>query len=747
VLPLTATAELARIVGAGERAATLGADSRAAAERALEAMRAGWETAAPEEQALLGPAGRTLSARLSALGDGGEEPGAQGPALQEVLERLGIAALRPGQDRAMTAALSGRDALVVMATGSGKSLCYQAPAAALGGLSVVVSPLIALIEDQHRALSAAGLPVAMLTSQMDETDQRATLARIEQGGPALLYVAPERFNSSRFVETLARRGVELFVVDEAHCVSEWGHDFRPDYRRVGDFRARIGARCTIALTATATRQVRQDIVRRLGLRDPAVIVTGFDRPNITYDCVSVSGRGSERRKWELLRAALVSAERGPAIVYCGTRRASEELAERLSGAGWPAAAYHAGRSDRSATQSAFMSGEVQVMCATNAFGMGVDKPDVRLVVHWALPDSLEQYYQEAGRAGRDGDESRALLIAASGDAGRVKNRIQSARIEPADVERMLGRLAARAEADGDFALSRGELDDRERVQLSMAERIGAARMIPAPAGGAAGTIVRERLGPEERDALDREVRLELRRRWRTLDALLAYADGTTCRRAAILAYFDDPAEGAPEGRCCDVCDPPGDLAAAMGTAIAGGGPTRSAAQIGDALQGADRELFERLRSWRAGVATQLGWPAFRVASNRALLGIVSARPADGDALEAVPGAGPWLRENHGADVLRLVAAAGPGESGEAPAVAAGAGGSAVEAGDPEMERLRAWRRERADGKPAYTVCSDRTLRQVLELRPRDRAGLAAVHGVGPAFMERHADSLLELLSS
>ncbi len=652
-LPLGALAELARRVEGAEAA---GAEHPATArevEALLAELRAAWSALDPEARGLLGHLVTALTARRPPAGDA--TPRAAGEALPDVLARLGVRRLRPGQDRAIAAGLAGRDALVVMATGSGKSLCYQAPAAALGGLTVVVSPLIALMTDQLVGLRRAGVAAAALHSGLPDDEQRAALAGARAGTLSLLYVAPERFHSAAFRRALAESRVALLVIDEAHCVSEWGHEFRPDYRRVGRFRRELRPRATMALTATATERVRRDIARRLGLDTPVEVVGGFDRPNLTFDAAWVEGRGSTARKRAALGAALRSAGGGKAIVYCGTRRAADETAEALRAEGLSAVSYHAGRADRDEAQEAFTSGRAQVVAATNAFGMGVNVPDVRLVVHTALPDSLEQLYQEAGRAGRDGEPSRHLIVAGPGDEVAIRRRISFARLEPGEVDRLLGRLAARADADGGFAMERGEVDDDTGFALAMAERVGALEVEGAPGGGRRGRLAVDRLSAAQREDLAGQVGAELRRRHRALDQAVAYVKGDACRRQVFLDHFGDPAEPAPEERCCDRCSPPGDLAAAV---AAGAGEGRAATRGAPAppvpLSVDERRVFDALRAWRADAAKELGWPAFRVASNRTLEGIAQAAPRDERALSAVRGVGPWLLETHGPRLLQIV---------------------------------------------------------------------------------------------
>jgi RecQ family ATP-dependent DNA helicase len=338
-----------------------------------------------------------------------------------LLEKLGFTSWRTGQQEAVEAALAGRDSLIVMPTGGGKSLCYQLPGLASEDLTIVVSPLIALMNDQWLRLSEAGHPVAMVTSAMSEEAVRRSLAQVRDGEARIVYCSPERFASTVFLAAIERRRVDLLAVDEAHCVSEWGHDFRPDYLRLPEIAERLGRPTVMACTATATATVAREIAARFKMRDPLQVRSGFDRPSISFDVVRLEGKGSKARRMALLDAGLADPSNRPAIVYCGTRRDTDEIAAALRGGGLRATAYHAGMEtrDRGDAQARFMAGEVDVVVATNAFGMGVDKADVRSVWHMAIPTSLEAYYQEAGRAGRDGRPARAVLLAMKADLGRL----------------------------------------------------------------------------------------------------------------------------------------------------------------------------------------------------------------------------------------------------------------------------------------------------------------------------------------
>jgi RecQ family ATP-dependent DNA helicase len=330
-------------------------------------------------------------------------------ALVALKKFFGFEAFREGQGEVVESILAGHDTVVVMPTGGGKSLCFQLPALMRDGVTVVVSPLIALMKDQVDALHARGLPATFINSSLDFEEQKERIAGVRQGRFKLLYVAPERFRSNHFVETLKNAHISLFAVDEAHCISAWGHDFRPDYLRLQSFRTAIGRPQTVALTATATPYVRADIIEQLKLDEPRAFVSGFDRPNLSLGVVHTE---KEREKYARIRQLAEEYRGQSGIVYTSTRKSVEQITRKLLDARLSVVGYHAGMTDeeRVRAQEDFMSGGAQVIVATNAFGMGIDKPDIRFVVHFHLPGSIEAYYQEIGRAGRDGGQSVCLLL-------------------------------------------------------------------------------------------------------------------------------------------------------------------------------------------------------------------------------------------------------------------------------------------------------------------------------------------------
>ena len=516
----------------------------------------------------------------------------------DALRRLfGFEHFRPGQAEAVAAAMADRDALVVMPTGSGKSLCYQLPALMRDDLTLVVSPLVSLMQDQVSAVRAvAPGRVELVNAQRGGAANAEALARVAAGEARLLYVAPERFASPRFAEAVARTRVGLFVVDEAHCISQWGHDFRPDYFFLADAARRVGARATIGLTATATPAVADDIARRLALRDPVRVTTGFDRPNLSFAVVRCGTAVDKRRR---VAAALKENGALPAIVYAGTRRASEELASFLSRAlGEEVPAYHAGlrREVRAATQERLMAGEVRAIVATNAFGMGIDKADVRTVCHASVPGSLEAYYQEAGRAGRDGAPARCLLFAEQRDKGLHVFFIQRSRLEAGVFERVAERLRW-AGLDGrydvpvdELAADVGSSGDEETIRAVIGHltRAGLVTPQPAPPDRAAGLIVGE-WNVRILSACLGSARDAERARWSQYRSVWAYVERSGCRRAALLAHFGDRSSAVPSVACCDVCSP---SVAASASPSAGASPVIAAEEGARAAGGLDAAILD-----------------------------------------------------------------------------------------------------------------------------------------------------------
>jgi ATP-dependent DNA helicase RecQ len=479
---------------------------------------------------------------------------------------FGFDDFRPGQAEAVAAALADRDALVVMPTGSGKSLCYQLPALMRDDLTIVVSPLVSLMQDQVDALRRiAPDRVALVNAQQTAAENRAAIERAVTGQLRLLYVAPERFASPGFVEQIAQARLGLFVVDEAHCVSQWSHDFRPDYFRLADAARYLKVRAIMALTATATPQVADDVVARLRLDAPVRVTTGFDRPNLSFAVVPCKTAADKERR---IAAVLSEPDALPAIVYAGTRNGCEQLADRLGRElGEDVAVYHAGldRERRAAVQRTFMDGHVRVVVATNAFGMGVDKADVRTVCHASVPQSVEGYYQEAGRAGRDGRPARCLLFSESRDKGLHVFFIQRSEVEDAAFAAVARRIHREGAEQGRYDLDLRELaglvggkaePDAARSIVGHLARAGMVQPAPSAPDRVVGRVV----GAWDRRALlaCRASAGEAQRvRWRQYRAIWAFVEDRRCRRAALLRHFGDRSAPLVDAgvSCCDVCDP------------------------------------------------------------------------------------------------------------------------------------------------------------------------------------------------
>ncbi len=456
---------------------------------------------------------------------------------------FGHGAFRPGQREAAEALYAGRDVVAVMPTGAGKSLCYQLPALLLDGVTLVVSPLIALMKDQVDALAAKGLAAAALHSGQGPAERAAAERALADGALRLLYVAPERLAAPGFLARLAALRVVRLVVDEAHCISAWGHDFRPDYLRLGPLRAQLGVPAG-AFTATATPDVRADIARQLALDDPLEVVTGFERPNLSLAVVPVRTRAEKHR--ELAR--VVRAAGTPGIVYAATRKAVDEWAHALGALGLTAGAYHGGVADaeRVRVQDAFLAGELDAIAATNAFGMGIDKPDIRFVVHADIPGSVEAYYQEAGRAGRDGKPARCELLFSPADIRTQEFFLEGSNPDEATLRRTWELLAG-CEGEEDFE-SLGT-----RAGRTAAESMAAATAVRLLRQAAEARGVAPGQGPLP---LDLDARAEKARRDRQrLDAIVRYAFHRACRTRYIYDYFAGAARGGVAPRCgaCDVC--------------------------------------------------------------------------------------------------------------------------------------------------------------------------------------------------
>ena len=616
-----------------------------------------------------------------------------------VLRRhFGHETFRPGQEDIVRAALAGRDLLAVMPTGSGKSIGYQLPAMLLEGPTLVVSPLIALMKDQVDELARKGIAAAALHSLASPGERRAAEAAMRDGRLRLLYVAPERFASASFQRLLGETPLARFAVDEAHCVSEWGHDFRPDYRSLAAAADRCrradglpGRPPILAFTATATPEVRDDIVALLGLLDPEVFVAGFDRPNLFLDVRRVSGEIEKRG----LLPELVASRR--ALVYAATRKSAARAARALREAGIAAETYHAGmeESERTRVQDRFADGSVRVVCATNAFGMGIDRPDVEAVVHFEIPGSLEAYYQEIGRGGRDGRRADATLL-----WNYVDVRTREFLIEQTD------------QRDPGAPSSDPDSEHRER-----------------------------------RRALDRS----------KLARMIAYADSSGCYRAAILGYFgerDTPRACGFCGNCARRRELSEDDLLRLRKILSGvarGGQRWGKRKIIAMLTGDLDGLPEPLMGLSTtGILAGENPRAVGDWIDAAQGGGLLAATEDVYRTLSLTRAGREVMAGRTPQVaLTLPEPPRPKQKKKtrtSKALAAAAGASA----DPaSIEALREWRRQEAARRsvPAYVVLHDRTLAALAASRPATLDALSEIPGIGPAKLEAYGKDLLALLGA
>ena len=672
--------------------------------------------------------------------------------LADVLQSVfGFAGFRANQEEVCRAAIEGRDLLLVMPTGAGKSLCYQLPAIALGGTALVISPLIALMEDQVAKLSSLGLRVARIHSGLDRGVSRQACVDYLRGALDFLFIAPERLRVPGFPEMLAKRRLALIAIDEAHCISQWGHDFRPDYRMLGQYlpalRNGSGAVPVLALTATATPAVQKDIVSQLGMHEPELFVHGFRRNNLAIEVVEMP----VPERSQAIRKLLSDRKRRPAIVYATSRKQSERLAEELS-ARMPAAAYHAGldADTRERVQSAFQEGELEVVVATIAFGMGIDKADIRTIIHAGLPSTLEGYYQEIGRAGRDGAASRTYLMHSYADQ-RTQDFFLNRDYPPTDQLQQVFRALGEEAEPVDELRAKSRLSDEEFDKaLEKLEIHGGARV------DFGGNVAAGGPGWKKTYAVQAQFRAE------QMDKVLRYTESSECRMAALVRHFGDVEDASRPCGMCDVCDPAGAVLRMFRRAS--GAELQMAQRIIDELRPVD---YKATGTLQRGID-----PTERVSRDEfdALLdAMVRARliamedaeyEKDGEVRRfrkvRLTEAGLEVRAN---TTIELLVSDGVVEEFAVSTTAprrekrASGGKHAVETqvslsaeGEALAARLKEWRTGEAKRLrvPAYCVLHDRTLTAVASARPRNPRELIAVEGIGQAKVDKFGAAILGL---
>ena len=546
-------------------------------------------------------------------------------------EVFGYEDFLPGQSEVIDSVLNGDDTLAVRPTGAGKSLCFQIPALLMEGLTIVVSPLLALMKDQIDSLERQGIVSAAITSNQSISEQSEILHRAIVGEIKLLYVAPERFSNRQFLSAIVGCEVSLLAVDEAHCISEWGHDFRPSYNDLGEIRRRIGNPQIVALTATADDRVRDDIVLRLGLKEPKVLVSSFDRPNLRFNTIRVR---NQKQKREQIAEFLEKNVGESAIVYCATRKRVEELTKWLQDKQIRCARYHAGldAEDRIRIQDAFARDSLPTIVATNAFGLGIDKSDVRLVIHYDMPESIEAYYQEAGRAGRDGLSAECILFFAPYD-----RRIREFFIDMAHPTlEVILRVYRKLSEHGTSSVFINDLFQDEDVPglnaaIQFLEQIDVITRT--------GYFVRIRKLIVE-SVIDASSVYEHRRyAVAKLDAMQEFAESLKCLRSHILHYFG-------EGNVSDMC-------MNCGSCIAPQLDLQTSPDKNSTVL-MHEPLFEELRSLRREIAESESVPSYIVFNDASLVQMVRDRPKTKADFLAITGVGPTKLERYGKKFLGLI---------------------------------------------------------------------------------------------
>lgn len=699
-------------------------------------------------------------------------------------KHFGFGEFKEGQERVVSALLAGRDALVVMPTGGGKSLCFQLPALVMEGVTLVVSPLIALMKDQVDGLARQGIAATVINSTLSPGEQRERIRQLREGAYKLVYVAPERFRSRAFTEALREVDIALFAVDEAHCLSQWGHDFRPDYLRLKEAVAALDHPQTAAFTATATPEVRTDILQHLALRDPFVSVSGFERPNLA---LTVSQVGGNREKYQRLEAVVREYRTG--IVYCATRKKVDEVADSLAGQGVKVIAYHGGMDDRNRehAQNAFLDRTKDVVVATNAFGMGIDRSDVRFVVHFETPGSVEAYYQEAGRAGRDGEPSVCELLFNYADTRTQEFFLEGNNPGYETISDVYRTLRVLADDKHEVMMPIRELADTVGAKndmgvgsaLSTLSRAGYIERFDITGERVRGTRLLKPEVPPEQLELDRAALAEKERRDRQkLESMIRFAYADDCRQRWILDYFGE--KNAPDCGSCDICArqvggedrrPPRSDEEFTAVQKALSGVARASRRLPDGRWEArfgKGKIVAMLTGSRSQEILSSGLDRLSThgllktegsAYVHALLkeleaaGLVATQRRDNYALLTLTSGGTAVMRGDRKFRLRWPdrARMGAMTGGEKGAKSGGIPDLALEelAFDESLfEKLRQTRNrlaEEAGGVPAYVIFSNQTLEFLTRLRPATMEAGLRIRGIGEVKAERYLEPFLEVI--